>query len=93
MILNENPLIGFTCNPTNSRFGLYGSPDTGTLCKYAKVSFATDFSDSVPYVEGVMKIIIENNLNSGQTVSKVIFSITDNSLYYEIQNLFLMELK
>ena len=72
-----------TCNPTNSRFGLYGSPDTGTLCKYAEVSLATDFSDSIPYVEGVMKIIIENNLNSGQTVSKVIFPITDNSLYYD----------
>ena len=72
-----------TCNPLNSRFGLYGSPDTGTLCKYAEVTLATDFSDSVPYVEGVMKIIIENNLNSGQTVSKVIFPITDNSLYYE----------
>ena len=72
-----------TCNPVNSRFGLYGSPDTGTLCKYAEVSFATDFSDSIPYVEGVMKIVIENNLESGQTVSQVIFPITDNSLYYE----------
>jgi len=72
-----------TCNPINSRFGLYGSPDTGTLCKYAEVSLATDFSDSIPYVEGVMKIIIENSLDSGQTVSKVIFPITDNSLYYE----------
>jgi len=72
-----------TCNPTNSRFGLYGSPDTGTLCKYAEVTLATDLSDSVPFVEGVMKIIMENNLSSGQTVSKVIFPITDNSLYYE----------
>lgn len=72
-----------TCNSLNSRFGLYGSPDTGTLCKYAEVTLATDMTDSIPYVEGVMKIIIENNLNSGQTVSKVIFPITDNSLYYE----------
>ena len=72
-----------TCNPLNSRFGLYGPPDTGTLCKYAEVSLATDFSDSIPYVEGVMKIVIENDLESGQTVSKVIFPITDNSLYYE----------
>jgi len=80
---NRESLDWITCNPLNSRFGLYGSPDTGTLCKYAEVTLATDFSDSVPYVEGVMKIIIENNLNSGQTVSKVIFPITDNSLYYE----------
>ncbi len=72
-----------TCNPSNSRFGLYGSPDTGTLCKYAKVTFATDFSDSTPYVQGVMKIVIENNLDSGQSINKVIFPITDNSLYYE----------
>ena len=32
---------------------------------------------------GVLKIVIENTLESGQTVSKVIFPITDNSLYYE----------
>jgi len=72
-----------TCNPANSRFGLYGSPDTGTLCKYADVTLATDLSDSVPYVEGVMKIIIENDLDFGKTVSKVVFPVTDNSLYYE----------
>ena len=80
---HKESLDWVTCNPLNSRFGLYGSPDTGTLCKYAEVSLATDFSDSIPYVEGVMKIIIENTLNAGQTVSKVIFPITDNSLYYE----------
>ena len=62
---------------------MYGSPDTGTLCKYAKVSLATDFNDSIPYVEGVLKIVIENNLKTGQTVSKVIFPITDNSIFYE----------
>jgi len=80
---NREPLDWITCNHLNSRFGLYGSPDTGTLCKYAKVSLATDYSDSIPYVEGVMKIVIENTLSSGQIVSKVIFPITDNSLYYE----------
>ena len=80
---DRESLDWITCNPLNSRFGLYGPPDTGTLCKYAEVSFATDYQDSVPYVEGVMKIVIENTLTSGQTVSKVIFPITDNSLYYE----------
>ena len=72
-----------TCNPLNSRFGLSGSPDTGILCKYAEVTLATDYSDSIPYVEGVMKIVIENTLNSGQNINKVIFPITDNYLYYE----------
>jgi len=80
---HRESLDWITCNPLNSRFGLYGSPDTGTLCKYAEVSLATNYEDSIEYVEGVMKIVIENTLPTGQTVSKVIFPITDNSLYYE----------
>ena len=80
---SRESLDWITCNPLNSRFGLYGSPDSGILCKYAEITLATDLTDSIPYVEGVMKITIENNLKSGQTVSKVIFPITDNSLYYE----------
>jgi hypothetical protein len=79
----KESLDWITCNPLNSRFGLYGSPDTGTLCKFAEVTLASDYSDSSPYVDGVMKVVIENNLDSGKTVSKVVFPITDNSLYYE----------
>ena len=30
-----------------------------------------------------MQIVIENTLSFGQTISKVIFPITDNSLYYD----------
>lgn len=80
---NRESLDWVTCNPLDSRFGLYGPPDTGTLCKYAKVTLATDMSDSISYVEGVMKILIENTLSAGQNVSKVIFPITNNSIYYE----------
>ena len=79
----KESLDWITCNPLNSRFGLYGAPDKGTLCKYAEVTLATDYSDSLPYVEGVMKIVIENTLDTGKTVSKAIFPMTDNSLYYE----------
>jgi hypothetical protein len=79
----KESLDWITCNPLNSRFGLYGSPDTGTLCKYAEVTLANDYSDSTPYVDGVMKVVVENNLDFGKTVSKVVFPITDNSLYYE----------
>lgn len=80
---NRESLDWVTCDPVNSRFGLYGSPDTGTLCKYAEVSLATDYDDSIPYVEAVMQIVIENSLPTGQTVNKVIFPITDNSIFYD----------
>ena len=80
---NHDSLDWITCNPLNSRVGLYGSPDTGTLCKYAKVSLATDYSDSNSYLEGVMQIVIENTLSFGQSISKIVFQITDNALYYQ----------
>ena len=80
---NHDSLDWITCNPLNSRFGLYGSPDTGKLCKYAKVSLATDYDDSNPYLEGVMQIIVENTLSFGQSISKIVFQITDNALYYQ----------
>ena len=80
---NHDSLDWVTCDPLNSRFGLYGSPDTGTLCKYAKVSMATDYNDSEPYVEAVMQIVVENTLSFGQSISKVVFPITDNNIYYQ----------
>ena len=79
---NHESLDWVTCDPLSSRFGLYGTPDTGTLCKYAKVSLASDYGDSIPYVEGVMQIVVENTLSFGQTISDVVFPITDNALYY-----------
>ncbi len=79
---HKDSLDFFTCDPGKSRFGLYGSPDTGQLCKYAKVTMAKDMEDSTPYFNGVLKVVIENKLNSGQSVSEVVFPITDNSVYY-----------
>ena len=79
----HDSLDWITCDPLNSRFALYGSPDTGTLCKYAKVSSAIDYDDSNSYLEGVMQIILENTLSSSQSISKVVFPITDNTLYYQ----------
>ena len=79
----HDSLDWITCDPLNSRFGLYGSPDTGTLCKYAKVTMATDYNDSNPYIEGVIQIVVENTLSFGHTISKVVFPITDNTFYYQ----------
>jgi hypothetical protein len=79
---HKDSLDFVTCDPKKSRFGLYGSPDTGQLCKYAKVTMAKDMDDSTPYINGVLKVVIENNLSSGQSVSEVVFPIIENSVYY-----------
>ena len=79
---HRDSLDWITCNPDNSRFGLYGPPDSGTLCKYAVVPMAEDMEDSISYVNGILKVDLENKLNSGQSINRIIFPITDNSIYY-----------
>lgn len=79
----RDSLDWIACNKAGSRFGLYGPPDTGLLCKHARAQLASGYADSEPYSDGVMRIVIENTLKSGQAVSKVVFPITDNSVYYD----------
>lgn len=81
---NRDSLDCFTCDPENSRFALHGSTDTGFLCKYADVAVRTSkHFDNTAYIKAVMRVTLENQLNSDQTVSKVIFPITDNHIYYK----------
>ncbi|MCV0373793.1 MAG: DUF432 domain-containing protein [Nitrosarchaeum sp.] len=78
----KDSLDWFTCDPEHSRFGLYGSPESGTLCKYAKSEIVESYDDSIPFVNGVMEINIQNELSGGHSISKIIFPITEHSLYY-----------
>ena len=80
---HKDSLDWFTCDPLNSRFGLYGSPDTGILCKYSKTPIVGSHNDSVPYYNGVMKVIVKNELSGGHSLGKVVFPITDNAIYYD----------
>jgi hypothetical protein len=80
---NKNSLDFFTCDPLNSRFGLYGTPESGTLCKYAKSEIVESLDDSIPYKNAVMEINFGNELQGGHSISKVIFPITENSVYYD----------
>jgi hypothetical protein len=80
---HKDSMDWFTCNPANSRFGLYGAPDTGKLCKYYRVPIVKDEFDSEPYLNCVMKLHFENLLDRGYSITKVIFPITDHFLFYE----------
>ncbi|HSD04617.1 MAG TPA: DUF432 domain-containing protein, partial [Nitrosopumilaceae archaeon] len=37
----------FTCDGSNSRYGLYGSPEEGKLCKYARIPW--EYNENVSY--------------------------------------------
>ena len=73
----------FTCDPSRSRFGLYGAPDTGKLCKFFKAPIVKTEIDSEPFLSCVMRLDFENLLERGYSVTKAIFPVTDHFLYYK----------
>ncbi len=80
---HKDSLDWFSCDPINSRFGLYGNPESGTLCKYSKSNIVASYDDSTPYFDSVMEINLKNNLDRGYLLSKIIFPISDNAIYYQ----------
>lgn len=80
---HKDSMDWFTCDPAKSRFGLYGAPDTGNLCKFYKVPIVETVLDSEPYLNCVMKLNFENLLERGFSITKSIFPITDHFLYYK----------
>lgn len=79
---HKDSMDWFTCDPSKARFGLYGAPDTGNLCKFYKVPIVDDPEDSTPFYNCVMRLNFENLLDRGYSVTKAIFPITDHHLYY-----------
>lgn len=73
----------FTCDPFNCRFCLYGTPESGTLCKHYKSEIVESYDDSIPYVNGVLQVYLNNELFKGLSVGRVVFPISENSIYYE----------
>ncbi len=73
----------FSCDPSNSRFGLYGTPEDGRLCKYATASLDCKRIVMQPFINTHLKIEIVNELNESASVGKVVFPVTDHDLYYD----------
>ena len=80
---HKDSLDWLTCDPVNSRFGLYGTPESGTLCKYVKSHIVESYHDSVPYMNGIVKINLKNELDSGHSISKFVFPLFEYNLYYK----------
>lgn len=76
----------FSCEPTYSRYALYGQPDQGRLCKFAKVEPQAQPDEITSYVHGVLRTVIENELDAGVSISKIVFPMTDHDIYYSGSN-------
>lgn len=71
----------FTCEPMHSRFGLYGIPDGGKLCMYSKVT-VLDNHEYDEYIFAIMKVSLENTLDHGVSVGKLVFPVSYHDIYY-----------
>ncbi len=80
---HKDSLDCFTCDPVNSRFCLYGSTESGTLCKYAKTEIVESYDDSIPFINAVLKVNLQNTLSKGLSIKKIVFPISANSVYYD----------
>ena len=82
----------FTYDPLHSRYGLYGPPEEGILCKYAKVSLMNANEES-PFVYAKMRVFVHNELDKGVSLGKIVFPVTDHELYYKDTNVLVDNLK
>lgn len=72
----------FACEPRGSKYALYGQPDHGKICKFATVTPHAIEKETLSYVEGRLKIIIDNELDIGISLGKIVFPIRDHEVYY-----------
>ena len=72
----------FTCEPKHARFALYGSPQKGDLCKFAKVSLA-DENNIAPFTYSYISVSIQNELSKEVTIGKFVFPISYSKMYYD----------
>lgn len=79
----REPFDVFSCDPDSSRYALYGQPENGKLCKYAISLPKEKEVIASPYLQGQIKIIIKNELETGITIGKIVFPIRDHDVYYE----------
>ncbi|KEQ57286.1 hypothetical protein AAA799B03_00456 [Marine Group I thaumarchaeote SCGC AAA799-B03] len=79
----KDSLDWFDCNLSDSRFALYGPPDSGVLCKYSKSPIVSSDIDSDPYENASIQITIKNELSDGRSVRRIVFPATAFSLYYK----------
>lgn len=88
LIAQKNPsgFDFFSCDPSNSRFGLYGTPEDGKICKYASISLDGEHIAPQPFINAQFRIKIRNELDESASVGKIVFPVTDHDLYYRVND-------
>ncbi len=76
---------GFSCDPVGTHFALYGNPEEGKLCKYARIELESPTIQQL-FMHAQMKIKIMNESDEGVFVGKLVFPVTDHDLHFHKTN-------
>jgi hypothetical protein len=74
------PIDWFTL--TNPKYTLYGTPDTGIICKWWESSVYSKPPDVNPYLEGIMKVHLYNTTNSWVELTRMVFDARSMKIFY-----------
>lgn len=83
----------FSCEPSYSRFGLYGTPEEGKLCKYAKIPSFFDKNTLSSLAHASLRVIVENELEESAHIGKIIVPASDHDLYYNGETVMMDDLR
>lgn len=72
----------FSCDPSRSRFGLYGPPENGKLAKTETVGIGDQNSEFEQFLYAKMKVRVENDLKTGFKLSRLVFPVTNHDIHY-----------
>ena len=82
----------FTCEPKNARFALYGNPQKGDLCKFAKVDLANE-QNITRYAYSKISVSIQNELSKEISIGKFVFPISYSKMHYDKSNAYVDGIK
>lgn len=68
---------------TKPKYTLYGSPESGIICRWWKSNIYNDLPEVNKVYEGIMKVDIENNYNEWVEINKIVFRAFDMKIYYD----------
>ena len=82
----------FTCEPKHARFALYGNPQKGDLCKFAKVDMVNE-QNITPYAYSKILVSIQNELSKEINIGKFVFPVSYSKMYYDKSNAYVDGIK
>lgn len=67
---------------TKPKYTLYGSPESGIICRYWKSKIYSKAPEVDKFYEGVLKLEIENQYNEWVEIKKVVLRAMDMKIFY-----------